>query len=85
MQAELRIWAADTPLTKRGGCYTDELLCVTIQAVDPQDAKKQLILLMSKTPHAALGHIDMPEWWNQNCRTTWVSMLDVHRFLRTQK
>ena len=75
MKVEIRIWSAigSTPITNRIGSFCDELVFVTVDAADLNDAKAQGKVLLASTPYAERGHISAPEWWNQNQRSTWLS------------
>ena len=81
MKATLRVWSeiGNTPLTKRAGSYCDELAKVEIEVDGPVEAKAALKDLMLKTPHAADGHFEVPEFWNQNTRSGSMSIRDARR------
>ncbi len=81
MKATIVIWSAigNTPMTNRGGSYCDELARVVVDVSDPTEAKQAAYDLLLSTPHAADGHFDIPQYWNQNTRSGWVNVRDARR------
>lgn len=72
---QIRLWSANgnTPITKRGGCYCDEVLLLNGVCSNPQVAKDWVQDLITTTPHAVYGHFTMPDFPNQNIRTGFVN------------
>lgn len=58
----------DTPKTKRGKSYCDELFRGSIECESPEDARRQVSELLRTTPHAYKGFYRVDGWPNQNTR-----------------
>jgi len=65
------IWSrtGNTPITKRGGGFCDELVHVTLDCASPDEALVVTAELKARTPHAYACHFHMPDFPNQNTRS----------------
>lgn len=79
MKTQIKIWSAvgNTPVTKRGSSFCDELVSETTDCTSPEDARQYILGLMKRTPHADNANFYMPEWPNQNVRSQWLLISDT--------
>ena len=81
LMAEVHVWSriGHTPITNRKGAYCDELVHAMIEVSSPEDAHEKVLTIMENTPHAEKGHFNIPQWWNQNTRSSWLNMGQVYQ------
>ncbi|ASJ79264.1 hypothetical protein P26059A_0112 [Curvibacter phage P26059A] len=67
---EVKVWSnyGNTPITKRGQSYCDELVSTTIQCATPEEARKAAQEMVRNTAHGYSGWFHMPAHPNQNMR-----------------
>ena len=78
LKVNVMVWSeiGHTPLTNRVGAYCDELVNEVTTCTSPEDAFEYVKGLMKHTKHASKAHYYIPEYWNQNLRSRWITMSD---------
>ncbi len=77
MKTKVYVWSniGNTPITKRGGSFCDVLVEREIECETPEQARAEVKALIRSTPHGGYGHFNMPDFWNQNTRSSFVSRI----------